>query len=120
MNESTANTIKSSDELFALPGYDPVMVPLTGTDRVVFVRIINGRERDEVDAFFIASNRDTRGLRAKVVMYAACDENGDRLFGDDDFDRVSSLPSPVLTELFDAAADLNGLTDESAGKLEGN
>lgn len=91
----------------------------------VLVRGLTGRERDSWEA----SNRIQRGremvynqvdARARLVVRALVDDNGDRLFKDTDAGALGAKSGKVLDRLFDVAAELSGITDASAADAEGN
>ena len=60
---------------------------------------------------------ETRALSAElgaiVTMHCLCDEDGIRLFGDDEIDLLRDRPLSYLETVFEAAFDLSGLGDDS-------
>ncbi|WP_028472964.1 hypothetical protein [Nocardioides alkalitolerans] len=59
-------------------------------------------------------------IRARLVALCITDENGARLFSDDDVIKLGLKSSKALDRVFDVASRLNGLTPEQAKELEGN
>ena len=100
----------------ARPKPTPVEVPKWGT---VYVR---SRTLEEVDADAeketAAQEADTKGNRhrrlARAVAKVLCDEQGNRLFTDDDVDLIAVQPYHILRHVLAAAGG-----DEDEGKSEG-
>ncbi|MFI6560401.1 hypothetical protein [Streptomyces sp. NPDC050534] len=96
--------------------------------------IIRGLTGDELDAFqgSIREFRPTfdgkgmeavliqEGMRAKLLVKCLIDENGDRLFTDQDASALGAKNGAVLDKLYDVAARLSGLSEEEKATLEGN
>lgn len=86
----------------------------------ICIREMNGQERDTFEASITGEEgkANTRGMRARLVMLCLCDEDGHRLFpNDEDFDVVNGKPASMLQEIADAIIELNGLKPE---EVEGN
>jgi hypothetical protein len=84
----------------------------------VFVRELTGTERDEYEQRFVNVATGERrpnvpNMRAWLVTMCAIDDKGKRLFVNAQVDAVGSKSAGVLTRLFEVAADLNGLSDDS-------
>lgn len=54
-----------------------------------------------------------------VVAASACDESGKLIFSDGDVAALSNKNAVVLEKLFTASIELNGLTDSSREKMQG-
>ena len=90
-----------------------------GLDCDVRIRSLNGVER--LSYFAKAANVDDEdavgsGIRlmAHLVALSVVDENGERIYSDDDVDRVLNLNLKGIRHLAFAAADLNGLSLEES------
>jgi hypothetical protein len=96
--------------------------------------IIRGLTGDELDAFQ-GSIRQFRpsldgkgmepvliqeGMRAKLLVKCLVDENGERLFTDQDAPALGAKAGAVIDRLYDIAASLSGLSEEEKAVLEGN
>lgn len=83
----------------------------------LFVRILSGSQRDQLDGYICAKKgtEDYAGVRALLVQLAACDGSGALLFTPADIPAISERNSIALQRVFDAAARLNGL---NAGAVE--
>jgi hypothetical protein len=99
----------------------PVTVPEWGNE-VVLVRGMTGAERDN----FEASNQDKAGgqklanLRARYLVRCIVNENGTRVFADQDAAALGKKSSAAINRLWDAAAELNGTSEEAQEETEGN
>lgn len=94
----------------------PVDVPEWGGG--IFVRAMSGLERDTYEGGLL----ERRGLpmreklkntRAELVVLCVVDEDGNRLFSDEDIDPVSGKNAEVLTRIAMAASKLNKLDGAS-------
>jgi hypothetical protein len=100
--------------------YAEVEVPEWGG--TVRLRSITAGERDAFEASCIQQRGDERrinmrNLRAKLIVLCAVDEDGNRLFGDDDLHALAKKNARPLDRLFDAAQKLCGLSKEDVTKL---
>ncbi|QTD96965.1 phage tail assembly chaperone [Streptomyces cyanogenus] len=107
---------------------EKVDVPEWGGE--VIVRGLTGEERDAYEA----SRRQIRNagtpqqelvilsenMRAGLLVKCLIDENGDRLFTDQDAGLLGMKNGRTLDRLFDVASRLSGLSDEEAEQMEGN
>lgn len=69
----------------------------------------------------ISSGNDddnTSGLRNMVAFIATCmcDENGHRIFNDDEYHLIDSRSTEVVQRIFDEAAKLNGMGKDDDGE----
>lgn len=95
-----------------------------GAEEVATVRLrtLTGGERDK----FESDSIDQRGknnkmnlvnLRARLVALCAVDESGQRLFGDKEVTQLGAKRASVLDKLFQAAQELNGMTQKDVEEL---
>lgn len=106
-----------------LPSED-VTVPEWG-GMTVHVRGLTAAERDAFEADSITGrgrNRDVnlRNIRARLVVRCLVDDDGARVFGDDDVDALGGKSAAALNRLFDVASRLSGLSDADVEELAGN
>lgn len=90
-----------------------------------YVRGLTSGERDHYEAQVMQRRGkelvpNLTNARAKLVVLALCDENGERLFGDRDISALGKLPAKGVQRIFDKARDLAGLSEEDVDELEGN
>jgi hypothetical protein len=113
----------SRDEILGLEDIktEPVTVP-EWNNKVVLIKGMSGTERDA----FEAANRDANGqqnlrnFRARFLVRCIVNENGTRVFADQDAAALGKKSSGALSRLFDAANDLNGTSDDAQEATEGN
>jgi hypothetical protein len=88
----------------------------------VRLRTLTGGERDK----FESDSIDQRGknnkmnlvnLRARLVSLCAVDESGKRMFGDSEVTKLGAKSAAVLDRLFQAAQELNGMTQKDVDEL---
>jgi hypothetical protein len=88
----------------------------------VFVKELSGKERDQFEISQLEGKGANKrvnyvNMRAKLVAYATCDENGKRLFNEADAVRLGDQSAKALTRIYSAASDLSGLTPEDVEEL---
>lgn len=93
---------------------DFILKEMSGTDRDAYEQSIvrmNGQ----------SATPNMANIRAKLVSKCLVDEAGELLFPTPkDVADLGHLPARVLSKLFDAAAEMNGLSDEAVEDLLGN
>lgn len=113
----------SRDEILGLDDIKtvPVTVP-EWNNKVVLIKGMTGAERDA----FEAANRDSNGqqklsnVRARFLVRVIVNENGTRIFGDQDAAALGKKSSDALNRLWEAANDANGTSDAVQEETEGN
>lgn len=104
--------------------YEDVAVPEWGG--VVRVRALTGAERDRFEASIVeqrgkgAPRLNTTNIRAKLVALTVVDENGNRIFTDDDVEALGRKSAAALNRVFEVAQRLSGLTQADMEELEKN
>lgn len=87
----------------------------------VCVRAMSAKERDGWEiryaTDFANKNRSVRGSLCAVVI---CDENGNRLFTEQDIPVLEQKSAAALDRLFDVAMRMNGLRKQDVDELEKN
>jgi hypothetical protein len=87
----------------------------------VFVKGMTGGERDE----FERSCRDAKGrlrgnTRARLAVRTVVNEDGSRVFTDDDIQTVGRIRVDVLQKIFNLAQKLSGISDADVEELGGD
>jgi len=100
-------------------------VTVDGLATPVYVRGLTGKERDGFEAACFVQRGKTRilntdNIRAKLLVRAICDQDGVRLFTDNEVDVLGDMPAAVLDELFTVAQKLSGLSSTDVEELAGN
>ena len=91
----------------------------------VRVRTLNACERDHFEASTIQRNgkritTNMENIRARLCLLCLIDENGERLFADEDAFPLGGKSAAALDRIFTVAQRLNGLRDEDIEDLVKN
>ncbi|MEV0237559.1 hypothetical protein [Nonomuraea sp. NPDC050786] len=114
----------SKDAIFTAQDLKTMDVSVPEWGGEVRVRTLTGRERDDFESESVTIKGNKRemktNLRARLVVKCAVDESGAPLFTPADVMKLGQKSAPALERVFEAAAKLNGMTDEDVADLEGN
>jgi hypothetical protein len=97
--------------------FEVVDVPEWGPGAQVRVSSLSGSERDTFEAS-ITTRRGTEvsvnlvNARAKLVVLTIVDDEGNRVFTDDDVFEVGKKNATALNRIFEVAQRLSGLTED--------
>src|SRR5690349_7103464 len=89
----------------------------------VRVRSLSGAERDAYEAHIVQVGADgskkvnVKNLRGKLVSLTCIDEDGGRLFSDEDAEALGAKSAAALERVFDVARHLSGLTEDDVEEL---
>lgn len=88
----------------------------------VRVRAMSGFERDKFETGMVETRGNKRvenytNLRAKLVALVVIDEDGKRLFTDKDVAALGTKSAAALQRVFNAAQELNGMSDSDVEEL---
>lgn len=90
-----------------------VQVPEWGDS--VCIKTITGTERDQFEDAY--SENKMKQFRVRFLVLTLCDENGDRLFADNELDALGKKSSVVINRLFEAAWAHNAFTTQAVENL---
>lgn len=113
----------SKDALLAAVKRLPIeRVDLPELDGFVFVRGMSGAERDAWEKSLIVGRGkrrevNTENVRARLAVRCLCDEQGTRLFADDDAAVLGDLRVDTLNRIFETAQRLSGVSNEDIDEL---
>ena len=98
----------------------PVTVP-EWNGEVVLIRGLTGAQRDE----FEATNRrngdmNLSNVRARFLVRCIVNEDGTRIFADQDAAALGKKSSAAIDRLWDVATELNGSSEKAEVEMEGN
>lgn len=118
-------TFLNRDEILGindLPTED-VFVPEWNT--WVRVRGLTGAERDQFEQSIVETRGkntkvNLRNIRAKLVVLCCVDEQGNRIFRDEDAEVLGRKSAVALNRVFEVAQRLAGLRPEDVEELAGN
>lgn len=91
----------------------------------VLVRALTGAERDAFEQSIVeqrgkSTRMNLQNLRAKLVALTVVDEEGKRLFSDEDAKLLGQKSAAALNRIFEVAQRLSGLRPEDVEELAGN
>jgi hypothetical protein len=92
---------------------DTVNVPEWGGE--VCLKTLTGSERDSFEESY--SGEKMKNFRCRFLVLTLCDENGERLFADDEADVVGKKSALVINRLFEKAWQLNAFSDAAVDSL---
>lgn len=99
-----------------------VETPEWGAGASVFIRSLTGNERDEYEqSVYERGGENFRGLRAKLVAIALCDESGERMeFTEADVEQLGNRNGAVIDRLFERIKSISGMSDDAVKEAEKN
>ena len=105
----------SKDEILNAEDSEVSSVSVPEWNGDVFVRTITGTERDRFEAAFMNRNGPVpmTNIRAKLLVMALCDEQGNRLFTDSDVVALGKKNARALDRAFATAMRVNGIGEEA-------
>lgn len=90
----------------------------------VFVRGLNGRERDSFELSVIDQKSKNKvnleNIRAKLCALTICDENGELLFSENEVNEVAKKSGAALGKIFVVAQRLSGLSENDVKEMSEN
>lgn len=93
-------------------------------NKSIWIRALTVEELDSYDTDLIseekAGNHQLRNSRAKLVVRAACNEDGSRIFLDDQASALGRKNGAAVAKLFDVANRLCGRSPDAQEELEKN
>ena len=104
--------------------YEDVQIPEWG-GAWVRVRTLQANERDRFEASTVQRNgkkvtTNLENIRARLCLLCMVDENGERLFQEEDTFPLGGKSAAALDRIFTVAQRLNGLRDEDVEELAKN
>lgn len=99
----------------------PLKVAVEGVDMPLYVRVMKVGERDawELAGINSSNGKIPPDFRSRYLVATLCDENGNRLFTDDQWPEIAELDSGIVCSLFDVAAKHNRLSEADITELAG-
>ena len=101
---------------------EEVHVPEWGEDAIVCVKGMTGAERDKFESSLVVLRGKSQtfnmaNIRAKLASLTICDENGKRLFSEQDVQVLSQKSASALQRVFVVAQKLSRIGDEDIEEL---
>ena len=99
-------------------GKKPLRVTIEGVD--IYIRCISVRERDVWEQTVAhVRDRTVEDMRSMYLTFVLCDEDGSRIYSDDEIAEVGKLSSAILGPLFDKALAYNRMSEADIRELAG-
>lgn len=103
--------------------YEDIQIPEWG-GAWVRVRTLNASERDRFEASTVTRRgksvtTNLENIRARLCLLCMVDENGERLFQEEDTFPLGGKSAAALDRIFTVAQRLNGLRDADVEELAG-
>ena len=94
-------------------------------DAWVKIKMMTASERDHFEASTVQRNGkkvsvNLQGIRARLCILCIVDEDGKRMFSDEDEYALGTKSAAALNRIFTVAQRLNGLRDEDVDELVKN
>ncbi len=101
------------------------IVPVPEWGGSVRVQSLTGAERDDFEADSVKRKgkrveTNMANFRARLVARTVVDDNGERLFDDEDAAWLGEKSAAAISRVYDTAARLSGITDKDAEELTKN
>lgn len=112
--------ILSKSDILAAKDQKLISVDVAEWGGSVMVRVMSGTERDRFEAEFVNGNKSVDMVRAKLVAKCLCDEDGERLFTEQDIPQLGEKSAAVLDRLFSVCMKHNRFTKDDVEELAGN
>ncbi|MDF4024134.1 phage tail assembly chaperone [Luteibacter sp. PPL201] len=120
-------SLLSKDQILAADRKKFVDVPVKEWGGTVRLQELSASDRDLWESEQITMLADGSGAkfnpkhaRARLIVRSLVDEQGRRLFSDDEVASVGSLSASTAQKLFNHARKLNAITNDDMKELEGN
>jgi len=115
------------DQLLAQPDLKTVAVATPEwpeLDGQIYVRSLTAAERSHFEMSMDfdphGNPRKTDNIQTRLAVLAMVTVEGDRIFEEGDVDALAKKSASALQKVFNAAAELNGLSDESTKAIAKN
>ena len=99
-----------------------VDVPVWGG--AISLRCMTGKQRNDYEFWATSQSKlkcpDYRGIRERLIVNCAVDENGSPLFTPADIDKLAEKNSQVIDRLHDECRALCGMDEDAVGAAEKN
>lgn len=108
----------SKDDILKADDINVIKVDVPGWGDSVFMAPMKGFERDAFEMG--CADGGMANFRAKLVGLCLVDGDGNRLFNNNEVDKLGNKNANILNTLFDHARKLCGMTDDDVEELAGN
>lgn len=113
-------TVLTRDELFAqtLPT-ERVPLPWLGNDKEVIVRGMSARALDAYARMIVGNDDPNSSPRSYVFVQCVVNEDGKRLYSDEDLDQIAdNVDTAIIDVVVDAANRMSEISEERKAALK--
>ncbi len=127
--DSTVPAALSRESILAIKDIEIEELFIKQWDMTVWVRSLNGKERDDYEESMVETKGRGRNqtrtvkinnVRASLAVRTVCNEDGDRIFNDGDVAELGKKNAAALNLIWDVSSRLSGITAEDVDELVGN
>ena len=86
-------------------------------DSKLTIKELTTSDREQYEMTVVKST--SKNLKALLIVKSVITDDGNRMFGDDEINTVSQMPSSLTEALFNQILILNGMADGSLEDAEG-
>ena len=93
----------------------------------IIIREMTAEERDQFETFYFddqgkrkSIKNMMKNIRARLVAFCAIDEQGNRLFTEEDIETLGKKSARIIDRLYDVAQRLSGITKKDIEDLSKN
>lgn len=97
------------DQIFALDDLPRREVAIPEWKGSVYVRALTGAERDQLERMLAKDSAS----RASIAALCVVDKKGERLFSEDDVEKLAKKNGTALERIVTAALQFNALTEQA-------
>lgn len=119
------DNVSNANDILSIEDRPSERVEVPEWNRVIYLRTLSAAERDVYETeIFEYKKREVifnrLNIKARLLVRCIANEQGNRIFADNQVDALGNKSAKVLNRLFDIAQKLNGLTVEDVEELEKN
>ena len=107
----------SKNEIFAVKDVDIHEVEVPEWGGSILLRGMTGEQRNNYEHWAHTQSKETvpdyRGIRERLIMSCAIDENGEALFTEDDLQQLAAKNSEVIDRLHEKCRELCGMDQDA-------
>ncbi len=107
----------TKDDFLAYDDSEIKKVNIPGLKGDIYIRTVTAAEKDSLEKHI---TNNSGHIRARYVALATCDKDGNRLFDDADFIKISKKSVRLVDQLFQAICELNSASPEEIEEMAKN
>ena len=101
---------------------ETINIPEFGENYYIKVTELTAYDRDQFENWMLKNkdNRDYQNFRARLASMTIVDEQGNRLFSQDDIEQLGKVSASILDRICDIAQKLSGMKKEDVDSITKN